>query len=49
MKLGLFREDMTPIQCAMMTLFAERNKLRREFMFSAVFEEGEQPLKRVKQ
>lgn len=30
-RLGYFRQDMTPIQCAKLTLFAEKNKLRREF------------------
>jgi hypothetical protein len=32
--MAALREDMTPIQVAIMTLFAEKNKLRREFAFS---------------
>jgi hypothetical protein len=35
--LGAFREDLTTIQAALMTLFAERNKLRREFALSGDF------------
>jgi hypothetical protein len=41
------REDMNPIQSALVTIFGEKNKLRREFELGGEFSES-QPSKRVK-
>lgn len=47
-RLGYLRQDMNPIQCAKLTLFAEKNKLRREFAFGDDFEEPAPARKKLK-
>jgi hypothetical protein len=45
--MGIFRAGVSPIQVALMMLFAERNKLRKELSFSEEFENSS-PRKRQK-
>jgi hypothetical protein len=46
-QMSIYRADLSPIQVALMMLFAERNKLRNELSFSEGFEAAI-PRKRLK-
>lgn len=37
-QMGIYRADLSPIQVALLMLFAEKNKLRRQLSFSEDFE-----------
>jgi hypothetical protein len=42
------RTQLNPIQCALMTIFAEKNKLRREFTIYQDFEDYDKMHKIIK-